>query len=114
MHYAIGELGIVPNSFYFMSFAEYQSIAYGYQMRQSKEENLFRTLWVQLNNVNVTKKGDLIKKPEKYWRIPLIDAKPIKIPTAEEKAKAYEIGLIWQNLKFEEEANFDTITNKIQ
>jgi len=114
LHYAIGELGIAPNSFYFMSFSEYQSIAYGYQMRQSKEENLFRTLWVQLNNVNVTKKGDLIKKPEKYWRIPLIDAKPIKIPTPEEKAKAYEIGLIWQNLKFEEEANFDTITNKIQ
>ncbi len=114
MHYAIGELGIAPNSFYFMSFAEYQSIAYGYQMRQSKEENLFRTLWVQLNNVNVTKKGDLIKKPEKYWRIPLVDAKPIKIPTAEEKAKAYEIGLTWQNLKFEEQASFDTITNKIQ
>jgi hypothetical protein len=69
---------------------------------------------VQLNNVNVTKKGDLIRKPEKYWRIPLIDAKPIVIPTAEEKAKAYEIGLTWQNLKFEEQASFDTITNKIQ
>jgi hypothetical protein len=114
LHYAIGELGIAPDSFYFMSFAEYQSIAYGYQMRQSKEENLFRTLWVQLNNVNVTKKGDLIRKPEKYWKIPLIDAKPIVIPTAEEKAKAYEIGLTWQNLKFEEQASFDTITNKIQ
>jgi hypothetical protein len=97
-----------------MSFAEYQSIAYGHQIRQSKEENLFRTLWVQLNNVNVTKKGDLIKKPEKYWRIPLLDVKPIVIPTAEEKAKAYEIGLTWQNLKFEEQASFDTITNKIQ
>ena len=69
---------------------------------------------MQLNNVNVTKKGDLIRKPEKYWRIPLIDAKPIVIPTAEEKAKAYEIGLTWQNLKFEEQASFDTITNKIQ
>jgi hypothetical protein len=97
-----------------MSFAEYQSIAYGHQIRQSKEENLFRTLWVQLNNVNVTKKADLIRKPEKFWRIPLLDAKPIVIPTAEEKVKAYEIGLTWQNLKFEEQASFDTITNKIQ
>ena len=114
MHYAIGELGLEPNSFYFMSFAEYQSIAYGYQIRQSKEENLFRTIWVQLNNVNVSKKADLIKKPDKFWRIPLLDAKLVKIPTQAEKQKAYEIGLIWQNLKFEEEANFDTITNKIQ
>jgi hypothetical protein len=97
-----------------MSFAEYQSIAYGHQMRQSKEENLFRTLWVQLNNVNVTKKSDLIRKPEKYWRIPLLDGKPIVIPTAEEKAKAYEIGKQWQSLKFEEEANFDTVTKTIK
>jgi hypothetical protein len=97
-----------------MSFAEYQSIAYGHQMRESKQENLFRSLWVQLNNVNVTKKGDLIRKPEKFWKIPLLDAKPVKIPTKAEVAKAYEIGLQWQTLKFEEEANFDTITNKIQ
>lgn len=97
-----------------MSFAEYQSIAYGHQMRESKQENLFRTIWVQLNNVNVTKKSDLIKKPEKYWKIPLLDAKPVKIPNQDEKAKAYEIGIQWQNLKFEEEANFDTLTNKIQ
>ncbi len=97
-----------------MSFAEFQSISYGYQIRQGKEENLFRTLWVQLNNVNVTKKSDLIKKPEKYWKIPLIDSKPVSIPTEQEKAKAYEIGLQWQNLKFEEEANFDTITKTIQ
>lgn len=69
---------------------------------------------MQLNNVNVTKKSDLIRKPEKYWKIPLLDAKPIKIPSQAEKEKAYEIGLQWQNLKFEEEANFDTITNKIQ
>jgi hypothetical protein len=97
-----------------MSFAEYQSIAYGYQLRQSKEENLFRTIWVQLNNVNVSKKADIIRKPDKYWRIPLLDTKPVNIPTEAEKAKAYEIGLQWQTLKFEEEANFDTITNKIQ
>jgi hypothetical protein len=97
-----------------MSFAEYQSIAYGHQMRESKQENLFRSIWVQLNNVNVTKKGDLIRKPEKFWKIPLLDAKPVKIPTKAEVAKAYEIGLQWQTLKFEEEANFDTITNKIQ
>jgi hypothetical protein len=97
-----------------MSFAEYQSIAYGYQIRQSKEENLFRTIWVQLANVNVTRKSDIIRKPEKYWKIPLIDSKPIVIPTVEEKAKAYEIGLKWQNLKFEEEASFDTITKTIQ
>jgi hypothetical protein len=97
-----------------MSFAEYQSIAYGYQMRQSKEENLFRTLWVQLNNVNVTKKSDLIRKPDKYWRIPLLDAKPIVIPTPEEKAKAYEIAKQWQNLNFEEEANFDIVTKTIK
>lgn len=97
-----------------MSFAEYQSIAYGHQMRESKQENLFRSIWVQLNNVNVTKKSDLIKKPEKYWKIPLLDSKPVKIPTQTEKQNAYEIGLQWQNLKFEEEANFDTITNKIQ
>lgn len=97
-----------------MSFAEYQSIAYGYQIRESKQENLFRALWVQLNNVNVTRKSDLIKKPEKYWAIPLLDKKPIKIPTQSEKAKAYEIGLQWQNLKFEEEANFDTITKQIK
>jgi hypothetical protein len=97
-----------------MSFAEFQSISYGYQIRQGKEENLFRTLWVQLNNVNVTKKSDLIKKPEKYWKIPLIDSKPVAIPTQDEKAKAYEIGLQWQNLKFEEEANFDTITKTIK
>jgi hypothetical protein len=97
-----------------MSFAEYQSIAYGYQMRQSKEENLFRTLWVQLNNVNVTKKSDLIRKPDKYWRIPLLDAKPIVIPTPEEKAKAYKIAKQWQNLKFEEEANFDIVTKTIK
>lgn len=97
-----------------MSFAEYQSIAYGYQIRESKQENLFRALWVQLNNVNVTRKSDLIKKPEKYWKIPLLDAKPIKVPTEKEKAKAYEIGLQWQNLKFEEEANFDTITKQIK
>jgi hypothetical protein len=97
-----------------MSFSEYQSIAYGYQIRQSKEENLFRTLWVQLNNVNVTKKSDLIRKPDKYWRIPLLDAKPIVIPTPEEKAKAYEIAKQWQNLKFEEEANFDIVTKTIK
>ena len=97
-----------------MSFAEYQSIAYGYQIRESKQENLFRALWVQMNNVNVTRKSDLIKKPEKYWKIPLLDAKPIKVPTEKEKAKAYEIGLQWQNLKFEEEANFDTITKQIK
>lgn len=83
-------------------------------MRESKQENLFRSIWVQLNNVNVTKKSDLIKKPEKYWKIPLLDSKPVKIPTQTEKQNAYEIGLQWQNLKFEEEANFDTITNKIQ
>lgn len=104
----------MPDFFYFMSFAEYQSIAYGHQMRESKQENLFRSIWVQLNNVNVTRKGDLIRKPEKYWKIPLLDAKPVKIPTPEEKQKAYEIGLTWQNLKFEEEAIFDTLTNKIQ
>ena len=97
-----------------MSFAEYQSIAYGNQMRESKQENLFRSIWVQLNNVNVTKKSDLIRKPEKFWKIPLLDAKPVKIPTQEEKLKAYEIGLQWQNLKFEQEAIFDTLTNKIQ
>jgi hypothetical protein len=97
-----------------MSFSEYQSIAYGYQMRQSKEENLFRAIWVQLANVNVTRKADIIRKPEKYWKIPLIDGKPIVIPTAEEKAKAYEIGLKWQNLKFEEEANFDIVTKTIK
>jgi hypothetical protein len=83
-------------------------------MRESKQENLFRTLWVQLNNVNVTKKSDLIRKPEKFWKIPLLDAKPVKIPTQAEKEKAYEIGLTWQNLKFETEAIFDTITNKLQ
>ena len=83
-------------------------------MRESKQENLFRSIWVQLNNVNVTKKSDLIRKPEKFWKIPLLDAKPVKIPTKAEVAKAYEIGLQWQTLKFEEEANFDTITNKIQ
>lgn len=97
-----------------MSFAEYKSIAYGHQMRESKQENLFRTIWVQLNNVNVTKKSDLIRKPEKFWKIPLLDSKPIQIPTETEKQKAYEIGLQWQTLKFEEEANFDTITKKIQ
>jgi hypothetical protein len=97
-----------------MSFAEYQSIAYGHQMRESKQENLFRSIWVQLNNVNVTRKSDLIKKPEKYWKIPLLDSKPVKIPTQGEKEKAYEIGLQWQNLKFEEQAIFDTLTNKIQ
>jgi hypothetical protein len=97
-----------------MSFAEYQSVSYGYQIRQSKEENLFRAIWVQLANVNVTRKADIIRKPEKYWKIPLIDVKPIIIPTAEQKAKAYEIGLKWQNLKFEEEASFDTITKTIQ
>lgn len=69
---------------------------------------------MQLNNVNVTRKGDLIRKPEKFWKIPLLDDKPVKIPTTEEKQKAYEIGLTWQNLKFEEEAIFDTLTNKIQ
>ena len=104
----------MPDSFYFMSFAEYQSIAYGQQMQESKQENLFRSLWVQLNNVNVTKKSDLIRKPEKFWKIPLLDAKPVKIPTPEEKLKAYEIGLQWQNLKFEDEAILDTLTNKIQ
>lgn len=97
-----------------MSFAEYQSIAHGHQIRESKQEALFRAVWVQLNNVNVSKKSDLIKKPEKFWRIPLLDGKPIKAPTEAEKARAYEIGLQWQNLKFEEEANFDTITNKIK
>jgi hypothetical protein len=97
-----------------MSFAEYQSIAYGHQIREAKNENLFRSIWVQLNNVNVSKKSDIIKKPEKYWKIPLLDAKPIKLPTEEEKAKAYEIGLMWQTLNFESEVNFDTITNKIQ
>jgi len=97
-----------------MSFAEYQSIAYGHQMRESKQENLFRSIWVQLNNVNVTKKSDLIRKPEKFWKIPLLDAKPVHIPTQAEKQKAYEIGLTWQNLKFEEEAIFDTITKTIQ
>jgi hypothetical protein len=97
-----------------MSFAEYQSIAYGHQMRESKQENLFRSIWVQLNNVNVTKKSDLIRKPEKFWKIPLLDAKPVHIPTQAEKEKAYEIGLTWQNLKFEEEAIFDTITKTIQ
>jgi len=40
--------------------------------------------------------------------------KPIKIPNEQEKAKAYELGLKWQSLNFTEEANFDTITNKIQ
>jgi len=104
----------MPDSFYFMSFAEYQSIAYGHQMRESKQENLFRSIWVQLNNVNVTKKSDLIRKPEKFWKIPLLDAKPVHIPTQAEKQKAYEIGLTWQNLKFEEEAIFDTITKTIQ
>ncbi len=83
-------------------------------MRESKQENLFRSIWVQLNNVNVTRKGDLIRKPEKFWKIPLLDGKPVKIPTREEKQKAYEIGLTWQNLKFEEQAIFDTLTNKIQ
>jgi hypothetical protein len=36
------------------------------------------------------------------------------IPTEEEKQRAYQIGLQWQNLKFEEEANFDTITKTIK
>jgi hypothetical protein len=97
-----------------MSFAEYQSIAYGYAMRKSKEENLFRSIWVQLANVNVTRKEQIIRKPEKYWKIPLLDAKPIVIPTPEEKAKAYEIAKQWQNLKFEEEANFDIVTKTIK
>lgn len=97
-----------------MTFAEYQSIAYGYQMRLAREEALFRNIWVQLNNVNVAKKSDLIKKPEKFWPIPLLDAKPIKVPTAEEKARAYELAMQWQNLKFEEEAVFDNVTKKIK
>lgn len=113
MHYAIGELGLEPNSFYFMSFAEYQSVSYGYQVRESKHENLFRSIWVQLNNVNAQKKADLIKNPEKYWRIPLIDAKEIKVPTRAEMAKAYEIAKQWQTLNFTEEANFDTVTKSI-
>lgn len=97
-----------------MSFAEYLSVSYGYQLRESKHENLFRTIWVQLNNVNASKKSDLIKNPEKYWQIPLIDFKEIKIPTQEEMSKAYEIAKQWQNLKFEEEANFDTVTKQIK
>ena len=113
MHYAIGELGLDPNSFYFMSFAEYQSVSYGYQLRESKHENLFRAIWVQLNNVNAAKKSDLIKSPEKYWRIPLIDVKKIEIPTQEEIAKAYEIAKQWQNLNFTEEVNFNTVTKTI-
>jgi hypothetical protein len=83
-------------------------------MRKSKEENLFRSIWVQLANVNVTRKEQIIRKPEKYWKIPLLDAKPVVIPTEEEKQRAYQIGLQWQNLKFEEEANFDTITKTIK
>ena len=113
MHYAIGELGILPSSFYFMSFAEYQSVSYGYQLRESKHENLFRSIWVQLNNVNAQKKADLIKNPEKYWRIPLLDTKQIVVPTPEEIAKAYEIAKQWQNLNFTEEARFDTVTKSI-
>jgi hypothetical protein len=44
----------------------------------------------------------------------LLDKKPIVIPTPEEKAKAYEIAKQWQNLKFEEEANFDIVTKTIK
>jgi hypothetical protein len=96
-----------------MSFAEYQSVSYGYQLRESKHENLFRSIWVQLNNVNAHKKADLIKNPEKYWRIPLLDTKQIVVPTADEIAKAYEIAKQWQNLNFTEEVNFDTVTKSI-
>jgi hypothetical protein len=96
-----------------MSFAEYQSVSYGYQLRESKHENLFRSIWVQLNNVNAQKKADLIKNPEKYWRIPLLDTKQIVVPTTEEIAKAYEIAKQWQNLNFTEEARFDTVTKSI-
>lgn len=113
MHYAIGELGLSPNSFYFMSFAEYQSVAYGFQLQESKQENLFRAIWVQLNNVNAAKKSDLIKNPEKYWRIPLIDTKEIKVPSPSEIAEAYKIAKQWQNLNFTEEANFNTVTKTI-
>ena len=113
MHYAIGELGLEPNSFYFMSFAEYQSVSYGYQMRESKHEQLFRSIWVQLNNVNAHKKSDIIKNPEKYWRIPLVDKKEIQVPTPEEMDKAYEIAKQWQTLNFTDEANFDTLTKRI-
>jgi len=112
-HYALGELGLSPNSFYFMSFSEYLSVSYGYQVREAKHENLFRTIWVQLNNVNASKKSDLIKNPEKYWYIPLVDFKVINIPTQEEITKAYEIAKQWQNLKFEDEVNFNSVTKKI-
>jgi hypothetical protein len=97
-----------------MSFAEYLSVSYGYQLKESKQENLFRTIWVQLNNVNAAKKSDLIKNPEKYWRIPLIDVKEIKVPTPTEIAEAYKIAKQWQNLNFTEEANFDTVTKQIK
>jgi hypothetical protein len=94
-----------------MSFAEYQSIAYGRQLKEAKNENLFRSIWVQLNNVNVSKKSDLIKNPEKYWGIPLLDIKEIKIPTEQEKANAYELGKKWQNINFTEEVQFDSLNN---
>ena len=97
-----------------MSFAEYLSVSYGHQLRESKHENLFRTIWVQLNNVNASKKSDIIKNPEKYWEIPLIDYKEIKIPTQDEMSKAYEIAKQWQTLKFEEQANFDSVTKQIK
>jgi hypothetical protein len=96
-----------------MSFAEYLSVSYGHQLKEAKHENLFRSLWVQLNNVNASKKSDLIKNPEKYWNIPLIDFKEINIPSKEEMAKAYEIAKQWQNLKFEQEVSFDLVTKKI-
>ena len=96
-----------------MSFAEYQSVSYGYQVREAKHENLFRSIWVQLNNVNASKKSDLIKNPEKYWYIPLVDLREINIPTKEEITKAYEIGKQWQNLKFEDEVYFDSVTKTI-
>lgn len=97
-----------------MSYSEYQSIVYGYNVRKSQDEVLFRSLWVQMNNVNAIKKSQVISKPEKYWHIPLADYKPIKVPTKEEKEKAYELAKQWQNLNFEEEAKFDSISKTIR
>ena len=77
-----------------MRFVDYLRVAINKAKEEANEWDRFRVLYAIINNVNATKKSDQ-KKPKEMlplWidKLALLNKKPIKPPTEEEKQEMLE------------------------
>lgn len=64
MDFAIGDVGLLPDQFYDMTWADYNRYAYGYIKRTTKEWEHTRNVVSMIYNANVGKRNDQ-KSPDK-------------------------------------------------